>query len=67
MTLEEIKKSDTLFLTPAQVAPILRTDPQLIRIVAKTNPSQLGFPVSVIKSRVKIPRVPFLRWIGENV
>lgn len=66
MTLQEIKDSDAIFLTPRDVAPVLQTDPHLIRLMARSDPAKLGFPVSVIKSRTKIPRVPFLRWIGET-
>ena len=66
MTLEQIKASDAVFLTPAQIAPVLSVDPQVIRIQARNNPEFLGFPVMVAKSRTKIPRVPFLRWLGEE-
>ena len=65
MTLEEIKRSDSLFLTPVQIAPILGCDPHLIRLMARSDPSKLGFPVTVIRSRTKIPRKPFLEWLGE--
>lgn len=64
MTLEELQKSTEIFVTPADVAPILRCDPQCIRKQAQTNPSQLGFPVIVQGSRIRIPRIPFLRYIG---
>lgn len=66
MTIQEIKASDAVFLTPAQIAPVLSVDPQVIRIQARNNPEFLGFPVMVAKSRTKIPRVPFLRWLGEE-
>jgi len=65
MTLEEIKASDALFLTPCQVAPVLGCDPHIIRLQARNDPSKLGFPVTVIKSRTKIPRKQFLTWLGE--
>ena len=66
MTLEQIKASDALFLTPSDIAPILSVDPQLIRCQARANPALLGFPVTVMKSRTKIPRKPFLAWLGET-
>ena len=65
MTLYEIKASDALFLTPAQVAPIIGCDPHLIRLQARDRPERLGFPVTVTGSRTKIPRKPFLKWLGE--
>ena len=65
MTLEELKLSKNLLVTPADIAPILHCDPQCIRYQARVNPSALGFPVIVQGSRVRIPRIPFLRFIGE--
>lgn len=64
MTLEEIRKSEKVFLTPAEIAPVLGCDPHFIRIAAKTAPEQLGFPVTRIGTRTKIPRAPFLKFIG---
>lgn len=63
MTLEEIRASDKLLLTPNDVAEVLSFDPQVIRIQAKEDPSKLGFPVIVAGSRTKIPRIPFLRFL----
>ena len=66
MTLEEIKNSDKLYLTPADVAPVLGCDPNKLRITAQTNPQLLGFPVTQIESRTRIWRKPFLKFIGEG-
>ena len=66
MTLAEIVKSDKPTLTPADIADVLNADPQDIRVQARTAPEKLGFPVIIIKSRTKIPRVPFLRYMGEQ-
>ena len=66
MTLDEIKVSDKTMLTPADIAPVLGADAQDIRIMAKLHPERLGFPVCVIGTRVKVPRVGFLKWMeGE--
>ena len=65
MTLEELRASDKVFLTPADVAPVLGCDPHSIRVAAHQRPELLGFPVIVIGSRVKIPRIPFLIFLGE--
>lgn len=65
MTIEELKASDKTFVYPRDVSPILGCDPHQIRIIAKTNPRLLGFPVTVVGTRVKIWRLPFLRFIGE--
>lgn len=66
MTLDEIRNSTKEVLTPAEVAPVLGCDPQDIRVQARTAPEKLGFPVIIIKSRTKIPRIPFLRFMGEQ-
>lgn len=66
MTLEEIRASDKPFLTPAEVAPVLGAHPQSIRVAAKEAPELLGFPVTVIGAITKIPRKPFLRFLGEE-
>ena len=66
MTLDEIRNSTKEVLTPAEVAEVLGCDPQDIRVQARTSPEKLGFPVIIIKSRTKIPRIPFLRFMGEQ-
>ena len=64
MTLEEIKASNKLFLTPAEVAPVLGSDPHTVRCTARQRPELLGFPFTFSGNRMKIPRLPFLRWMG---
>lgn len=64
MTLEEIKGSKKQYLTPAEAAPLLGTDPQSLRVAARTAPQRLGFPVTVIGTRTKIPRLPLLKHLG---
>ena len=66
MTLDEIRNSTKEVLTPADIADVLNADPQDIRVQARTSPEKLGFPVIIIKSRTKIPRIPFLRFMGEQ-
>ena len=65
MTLEQIRKSDKLWLTPCDIAPVMKCDPNLIRWQAHNDPAKLGFPVTVLKSRVKINRKCFLEYLGE--
>lgn len=65
MTLEEIKASPERWLTAEQIAPILECDPNSIRRQAQTDPTKLGFPVTVLCSRVKVPRKRFLEFLGE--
>lgn len=64
MTIEQLQQSKQLFVSSADVSEILRCDPQCLRRQAQNNPAQLGFPVIVQGTRVRIPRIPFLRYIG---
>ena len=66
MTLDEIRASEKTFLTPADVAGVLAADAQSIRLQAREFPEALGFPVICVRNRVKIPRKPFLRFLGEE-
>lgn len=63
MTLSEMKQSDKAFLTPAEISEVLQCDPQIIRWQARNAPARLGFPVVVIRSRTKIPRIPFIKFM----
>ena len=67
MTLDQIRTSEKLWLTPCDVAPVLQCDPNLIRWQAHNDPAKLGFPVSVLKTRVKISRKSFLQFMGETL
>lgn len=67
MTLDEIQTSQKDFLTPGDVSRVLGSDPQTIRVAARQKPESLGFPVTVIGNRTKIPRVPFLRFMGIEI
>lgn len=61
--LDMIRQMETPTITPAQAAQVLGCNPHWIRLMAREKPNQLGFPVTVIKSRTKIPRIPFIRYI----
>jgi hypothetical protein len=70
MTIDDLKKMDTPFVTPAIAAKIIGGDPQYIRVAARdereTGRSLLGFPTTLIKSRVRIPRIPLIKYLmGE--
>lgn len=64
MTINDMLQSEEPFLSPADVADVLHCDPQNIRVQAQTDPSKLGYPVIVINRRIRIPRIPFLRYLG---
>ena len=66
MTLTEIRASEKPILTCTEIAPVLDADPSSLRWTARYEPWKLGFPVIVVKTRVKIPRVPFPKFMdGE--
>lgn len=62
MTLDEIKALDKPFLWAADIAPVLGWDAQWIRICARNG--TLPFPVLCHGSRVQIPRLAFLEFMG---
>ena len=70
MTIDDLKKMDTPFVTPAIAAQVIGCNPQHIRVCARdekeTGRKWLGFPTTVMKSRVLIPRIPLIKYImGE--
>jgi hypothetical protein len=64
MTIDEILRSDKPTLTAAEIAPVLKTSDNSIRVCARQRPDLLGFPVIIMGSRVRIPRIPFLEFLG---
>ena len=66
MTMEQMRKSDAVFLCAADIAPILGCDPQSLRVQARDHPAALGFPVCVVGSRCRFPRVSFLKFVEEG-
>lgn len=65
--IQAIIDSNKEILTPAEIAPILGVDPHYIRIAARQRPELLKFEFFISGNRTKIPRIPFLRYIGINV
>lgn len=63
MTLSELQSSTKDFLIPEDVADLIGCKPYSINVQAKADPSKLGFPVSLIGTRVRIPRIGFLNWM----
>lgn len=62
MTLEEIRKTDKLFLTPEDISDVLGSDKHTISLSARQQPELTRFPFTFIGTRMKIPRDGFLRW-----
>lgn len=69
MTLNEIKSSDKVMLTPADVAEVLGVDAHGIRVMAHEQPERLGFQVVICGRNgraVRIPRLAFLKFLGVD-
>lgn len=67
MTLKEIENSSKEVLTCKDVASVLQCNPATLHLQAMEQPWRLGFPVIVMGSRVKIPRLPFLKYMKDGV
>ena len=63
MTLDDMRTCDKAMLTPDDVSEVLGCNGYAINLQCKEDPRKLGFPVCVLGTRVKIPRVAFLRWL----
>jgi len=67
-TLPELtQKADREFFTADEICGVLGMDPQTIRDTARQRPELLGFPTVITGCRVRIPRIPFLRFMGVNI
>lgn len=68
--LDYIKSLDKEFITPKQAAAVLHCDPYLLNIRVKQNPHNpdcLGFPFEMLGNRLRILRLPFIRYVeGEQ-
>ena len=67
MTLDDVKAIDREYLIPREVAAVLGTDGQSIRVWARQCPEGLGFPTVCVGNRVKIPKAGFIAYMeGRN-
>ena len=67
ITLADLMNIDREYLLPGDVAGVLGTSDQWVRVCARQQPQLLGFPTVIMGSRVKIPRIPFLRYMGAII
>ena len=63
ITLNDLETLETEVLTPKQVAVILETNPQSIRVQAAECPEMLGFNVIRIGKTTLIPRQAFINFM----
>ena len=66
MTLAEMARMDSYFITPEVAATVIACQPEYIRKQAETAEGRgaLGFSVIRLGKVTKIPRAPFLRFMG---
>ena len=67
ITIQDLKKMTKPMITPNEAAQIIGCDPHFIRLQARVDPGKLGFPVVVLNTRTKIPRLPFIRFVEEGI
>ena len=65
-TLADLCLSQKPFLTPDDVSGVLGSNPQTIRVTARQRPDLIGYEFTFVGNRMKIPRIPFLRFMGIN-
>lgn len=64
MTREEIENSSKECLVCSDIAEILQANAYSIHEQAIDDPAALQFPVIIIGRHVKIPRIPFMQFMG---
>lgn len=62
--LDRVRASEDPLITVVDASLILGCDPNTLRVQANEDPAKLGFPLTIIGTRVKIPRLPFLAHLG---
>lgn len=66
LTLAEIEALETEVLTCKDVSRVLCAGAYYLHEQAMKDPSKLGFPVIVHGTRVKIPRLAFIKYMREG-
>ena len=61
MTLKELEQLPKEMLVPADIAPILGCTPYSINVAVKDGKNPFPFPVIRMGTRVRIPKMPFLK------
>ena len=66
--LAALMSSESNMINVDVAAKILGCSPQWLRMMARERPERFGFPVCCpTPHRVKIPRIPFMRFLGMDV
>lgn len=68
LTVNDLIASPKAFFSPGDVSGVLGSNPQTIRVTARQRPDLIGFEYTFVGNRMKIPKIPFLRFLGiENI
>lgn len=67
MTIEELIKSDKPTVCIYKIANIVGISAKRLTDQAREDQSKLEFPVIVAFDTVRVPRIPFLRFLGIDV
>ena len=63
--IQRIIDKPSAYLVATEVGPVLQLSDPAIRAQARAG--MLPFPAVVVGQRVRIPKIPFLRWLGYDV
>lgn len=67
MTLDDVERIPKDFLTVTDIAPFLHSSPNDLRVQAWERPDMLGFPIVIVRRRIKIPKALFVQHFrGRN-
>lgn len=64
-TVQALLDNPKPYLVPADIAKVLCISGDTIRAQAKAG--MLDFPTLISGTRVRIPTIPFLRWLGYEI
>ena len=62
-----LTKSDDPLVSVADASEVLGCDENTLRVTVQQAPERLGFPTMRVGNRIKIPRIPFLKFMGVEV
>jgi hypothetical protein len=66
MTVEDLKKMKEPVISGTMAARVIGMDSTRLIGYAREHPEKIQFPFQISGNRMKVPRIPFLRWLGEN-
>ncbi len=67
MTITDIIRSDKEMLTCGDIADVVGMGQYNLHRYIIEYPERIGFPVMVTGNRVRIPRIPFLKFMGIEI